>query len=164
MKQLTQIEEWTLKKCGEIIFDSTKDNWELDTSTFDSKIYGRKQLLFIIEDIEGNKFGGYIDSTIDEFQYSLTDWSAFLFSLESNGRLDGMKKFTIKDMLFAFCLFNKSSHRLFKFGRADINIFKKGSGYKHSCEQCAFYYGGNQNTLCGTETFELKRFIVIQMN
>ena len=37
-KQLKQIEEWTGLKCKEILFDSDIDNWEKDTSTFDSKI------------------------------------------------------------------------------------------------------------------------------
>ena len=62
MNQCSQIEEWTTLKCGEIVFDSTKDNWEKETSIFDDCIINKKQLIIIIEDTKGNKFGGYINS------------------------------------------------------------------------------------------------------
>ena len=44
MNQIRQIEEWTKLKCGEILFDSTKDNWSYSSSTFDSKIFFIKSL------------------------------------------------------------------------------------------------------------------------
>ena len=52
-----QLEQWTNKKCGEVIFDSDKDNWSKDTSVFNERIIGKKQLVFLIEDSEGEKFG-----------------------------------------------------------------------------------------------------------
>ena len=170
-KQLTQIEEWTGLKCKEILFDSDIDNWERYTSTFDSKIFGRSKLVFIVEDTEGNKFGGYIDAKIDKYwdwdtgTRCITDSKSFVFSLESNGRLNSMKKFNIEDPEYAFYLFNKSDDYLFEIGTGDISIYKKGSR-KHYCEQYSFNYEGNQNTLCGKvrpKTFELKQFTVIQM-
>ena len=168
MNQLTQIEEWTKLKCGEIIFDSTQDNWEIKTSTFDDRILNKNKLVFIIEDTEGNKFGGYIDAIINKI-FEKPDWKritdpkSFVFSLESNGRLKGMKKFDIKEPRYAFYLFNKSLPGLFSIGDDDIIIYKKGSGRKHYCLQRSFAYERNQNTLCGKEYFELKQFIVIQM-
>ena len=65
MNQFTQIEKWTTLHCDQIIFDSIKDNWEPYSSIFDSQILYKKQLIFIIEDTEGNKFGGYVDAKID---------------------------------------------------------------------------------------------------
>ena len=52
IEEKEQIEEWTNKRCGNIVFDSLKDNWEHHTSEFDSKIFNRNQLLFLIEDEE----------------------------------------------------------------------------------------------------------------
>ena len=114
--QLIQIEEWTGLKCKEILFDSDIDNWSKNSSTFDSKIKGRKQLVFIVEDTEGNKFGGYIDAIIDKYwdfdtQTRITDSKSFVFSLESNGRLNGMKKFNIEYPQYAVGLYNKSDFR-----------------------------------------------------
>ena len=56
----------------------------------------------ICEDFDGNKFGGYINATLDKIHDSVTHDSAedpesFLFSLKSNGRLKGMMKFESKD-------------------------------------------------------------------
>ena len=43
-----QLEDWTGLKCGEIIFDSNKDNWSINISVFDSKIMNKNNLMFII--------------------------------------------------------------------------------------------------------------------
>ena len=140
-------------------------------STFDSKILNKNQLIFIIEDTEGNKFGGYIDSTIDTIydghdRTRITDSKSFIFSLESNGRLNNMKKFNVKEPEYAFCLFDKSDNCLFTIGYLDIIIYKKGSEYKPYCKQNSFNYEGIKTPLCGKDDFdpfELKRFIIIQM-
>ena len=50
LEHLKQIEDWTTLKCGEIIFDSIKDNWSINTSVFDDRILNKKQLVFIVED------------------------------------------------------------------------------------------------------------------
>ena len=53
-EEMKQIEEWTGKKCSEIIFDSDKDNWDVNTSDFDAKIMNKSHLVFVIEDEENN--------------------------------------------------------------------------------------------------------------
>ena len=58
-KQKRQMEEWTGLKCGEIIFDSDQDDWEEITSEFNHKILGKRQLMFVVEDSKGEKFGYY---------------------------------------------------------------------------------------------------------
>ena len=76
---------------------------EKETSIFDSIIYNRNQLLFIIEDTEGNKFESYINTTITTV-YWITDPNAFVlfFSLESNGKLQEPTKFTRRNPQHAF--------------------------------------------------------------
>ena len=144
MNQFIQIEEWTKLKCDEILFDSDVDNWSIDTSTFNSKILNKDKLLFIIEDREDNKFGGYIDSIIDKTSSYITDPKSFIFSIESKGRLNSMKKFDIDKLQYAFRLYNKSSVDLFSIGNCDIYIYKKGCKYKPYCRQSVFNYEGIQ--------------------
>ena len=37
-----QLEQWTNKKCSEVIFDSDKDNWSQNTSVLNERIIGKK--------------------------------------------------------------------------------------------------------------------------
>ena len=65
-KQLTpfdeQFEKWTSLHCEKIIFDSEKDTWKQNSSIFNKRIFGRKQLIFLIEDDRGEKFGYYLNT------------------------------------------------------------------------------------------------------
>ena len=47
-QEIQKLEEWTLLKCSDIIFDSDIDNWSGNTSVFDDKVMNRSQLLFVI--------------------------------------------------------------------------------------------------------------------
>ena len=66
--EMKQLEQWTNKKCGEVVFDSNKDDWSQHTSVFDSRVMNKSNLMFVIEDTNNNKFGGYINSTIDKYE------------------------------------------------------------------------------------------------
>ena len=59
-----QIEKWTGSGCEEVVFDSDIHNWSINTSVFDVKIIGRRQLVFVIEDERGEKFGYYLNTEI----------------------------------------------------------------------------------------------------
>ena len=48
--EFEQLEKWTSKCFGEIIFDSKKHCWKEEKSVFNEKIIGKKQLLFLIEE------------------------------------------------------------------------------------------------------------------
>ena len=45
-----QLEQWTGKKCFYVIFDSDKDNWNVNSSVFDERIQGKSNLAFVVED------------------------------------------------------------------------------------------------------------------
>ena len=105
VNELIQIKQWTNKSFSGIVFDSNRDDWSDKTSVFDRIIFNRSHLLFVIEDEEGNRFGGYVDAVIDNYQLieneylvgeSVTDPKAFVFTLKSNGRMNGMMKFNVK--------------------------------------------------------------------
>ncbi|BFU21534.1 predicted protein [Entamoeba histolytica] len=177
MEEMLQIEEWTNRKVGNILFDSDIDDWNKNTSVFDERVMNKEHIIIIIEDEDGNKFGGYVDSKIDKDGYDINDSKSFLFSLESNGRMKGMKKFDIKEPQYAFCLSNQSNDYLFAFGGGlfglfvfggnDIVVYKENHKTYSRCKQCSFEYEGISKALCGNEYpdnyFTPKRIIVIEM-
>ncbi|GAB1223493.1 hypothetical protein ENUP19_0149G0031 [Entamoeba nuttalli] len=163
-KYIKQLKEWTNRKVGNILFDSDNDDWNKNTSIFEERIMNKEHIIIIIEGEDGNKFGGYVNSKIDEFGY-VNDSQSFLFSLESKGRIEGMKKFDIKYPEDAFWLHNKSDYSLFGNGY-DICVYKENNKIKSYCYQRSFEYKGISNALCGKshpDHFTPKRIIVIEM-
>ncbi|BFU23929.1 TLD, putative [Entamoeba histolytica] len=166
MEEMRQIEEWTNRKVGNILFDSDIDNWNIKTSVFGERIKNKEHIIIIIEDEEGNKFGGYVNSKIDKIYKWIYDSKSFVFSLKSNGRMEGMMKFDIKEPQDAFYLYYQSDDYLFAFGYGDIRIFKENNKTESSCKQHSFEYKGISNTLCGKQLpkyFTPQRIIVIEM-
>ncbi|EMS14795.1 hypothetical protein KM1_334920 [Entamoeba histolytica HM-3:IMSS] len=163
MEEMLQIEEWTNRKVGNIIFDSNIDNWKVSTSVFDQRIINKEYIMVLIEDEEGNKFGGYVNSKIDKVGGYINDSKSFLFSLVSNGRMEGMKKFDIKEPEYAFYLYNQLCDWLFDFGYCDITIGKENDKTRSCCRQLSFEYEGIESLLCGKYNFTPKRIMVIEM-
>ena len=88
-------------ECLDIIFDSNIDNWSANTSVFDDKIKGKKQLVFLIEDEDNEIFGYYLNTQIVEKynKWIETDYKSFEFNLQSkNNRLNKSMKFEIIDL------------------------------------------------------------------
>ncbi|ELP85030.1 hypothetical protein EIN_079620 [Entamoeba invadens IP1] len=163
-QQIDQLEAWTGKKVGCVIFDTNSDDWNKSGSVFGQKILSRKNLAFIIRDTKNNVFGEYVNTAIEQ-ACLIDDDKAFVFSLESNGRLVGMKRFNIKKerKRDAFRLGSEQWEWLFWVGFRDIFVWKKGSEYENFCEQQSFDYEGYQNALCGETNFLVARIIVVQM-
>ena len=65
-QEIETIEEFCDLTLLDVIFDSEYDNWSVSKSVFDQKIFGKENLVFVIEDTEGNLFGGFINSTIND--------------------------------------------------------------------------------------------------
>ncbi|BFU25899.1 Hypothetical protein EHI5A_126860 [Entamoeba histolytica KU27] len=125
----------------------------------------KEHIIIIIEDECGNKFGGYVNEKIDKVGNGyIKDSKSFVFSLESNGRIEGMKKFDTKEPEYAFYLFNQSCGYLFSFGNGhDICVYKEDYKTKSNCTPYSFEYEGISNALCGKKYFTPKRIIVIEM-
>ena len=168
-EEIQQIQTWTQKKIGQILFDSNEDDWKTETSNFDDKLLNKQNLLIVVEDTDGNKFGGFVSSQITQCNNYINDSNAFLFSLQSNGRLNGMKRFEIKDSKKAFLLSSKSEIELFGMGSGYDLCVRKQDAKSHCCcfQSSSFYYHGLTNALVGKSVFvniDLKHFVVIQMN
>jgi hypothetical protein len=176
-EEQNQLEQWTGKKCNEVIFDSDKDNWSQNTSVFDDRVKGKSNLMFVIEDTNNNKFGSYITASIKTTANNEQDSNAFLFSLKSNGRVNGMYKFEIKSngAPRACYLYNKSDGCMFGFGDAgcfNMWIYKENSKGNSGCKPIDSYYdfhGTSEAFLPNCKQgssdikFTPKRFVVIQM-
>ena len=170
-KQKKQLEEWTGLKCSGIVFDSNIDDWNTNTSEFNERIIGKKQLIFLIEDEDGEKFGYYLNTKmIERYYWNETDNKSFEFNLQSNGRLQNPMKFEIKHLEWGgYMLFEKTSVGFISLG--DIYLKKENkknkSHYWHREEN--FNYHGIENALCrktgllSDDEFMPKRILIIQM-
>ena len=171
--QLSQLEEWTQKKIGKILFDSEYDNWEKETTTFHEKLNNHSQLLFIVEDSQHEIFGYYLSTQfISDFnQYKQTSIDSFMFNIQSNGRLDGMKQFKMMKEGNGYYLYNPSEERLCCIG--DIFLMKKqmkSTSLIFQNEYTVHDYNGISSAICGKVPngfgaieFDPIRFKVIQM-
>ena len=168
MNEIKQIEKWTNKKLGEIIFDSNIHSWKRNTSILDSKIIGKSKLLFLIEDERNNLFGYYFDSLIENKYHTKipTNKNSFIFSLRSNGRINGMMKFEIKKTECGLWIHKKDDNLLLSLGYCDIYLYKDNEKFSSYCKQDNndFNYNGYLNVLTGSYNFVPKRFFIIQMN
>ena len=175
-QHVEQLDRWTGLKCGDIIFDSTKHGWSKENNEFRKKIWMKSKICIVIENEDGEIFGCYINSTIDEVGWNIKDEHAFVFNLESNGRHKSPMKFDIKkekcDYAFVLCSDNHfyNSDWLFSCGNSDISIYKENKKSRSCCYQdkgSHFDYRGVEKALVQNpnypNNFTPKRFIVIQM-
>ena len=60
-----QLEQWANKKCSEVIFDTDRDGYPKNkSSTFRDKVMNKNDLIFFVEDENGNRFSEYLHSKI----------------------------------------------------------------------------------------------------
>ena len=89
--------------------------------------------------------------------------------MKSNGRINGMKKFNVKNSNHAFYCHSQSNNRgLVMFGNGDVLIFVEQLKSQSWCHQVDYNYFGETHSLCsngkaGKTEFTPKRFIIIQM-
>ena len=86
--------------------------------------------------------------------------------MKSNGRIEGMKRFEIKNKENAFCFHEKSRDRLIWFcDFGAIGVLLKGKQTESVCNQRDDYvdYQNINNAFCGNNTFTPKRVTIIQM-
>ena len=158
----------------EIIFNSTTDDWSIDTSVFGKKLKGKSNVCIVIEDDRNNIFGGVITKKIgiNHFHH---DKNSFVFSIKRDRKIEPAQ-FMIKEECFStdFFICNEGFEVLFgfglendpnRFGRtfSDICVCKNGSSNHSYCEQKCFNYGDKQNALCGRYTFTAKKIVVFQL-
>lgn len=163
---IEMIERWTNKKIVSVIFDSEVDNWDSGRD-FSNYIIGKSNLLFMINDIQNNRFGGYISSQITRPDTYIADSNAFIFSLNSNGRLSTPTKFNIISQNSAFISITTHERYIFAFGGGyDLKLDKKSTKYMANSNPSSYDFGQNRNILYGKtypDRFTPKRWLVYQM-
>ena len=147
----------------ETIFDSTRDDWKKDSSTFDSIVSNKENLVFLIETTDGISFGGFMKKSITWLNRKIGDADCFLFTNRNNQ----WKKYQIKSInkFDAFQLFSKQDPKLFTFGN-DLIVYKEEMKEKSNVnERNAFFeYGRDRNALIGkVGTFDINRIRIIQL-
>ena len=166
-----QLEEWSGLKCGDILFDSNVDNWNVNTSILNDKIIGKKQLIFIVEHSDNEIFGYYFNTQIIE-KYNErmeTDNKSFQFNLQSkNNRLQSSMQFEINDLQNGgIQLYERNNNILISLG--NIHLHKENDNNNSTCQQNENYFNYHEipNALCGqlweNKYFTTKRILVIQM-
>ena len=167
--EMKQIHIWTNLECREIVFDSQKDNWSIGSSSFNQKIKGKKQLLFLIENTNQEKFGYFLNTNVfgNNNQWIQTDKKSFEFNLKSNGRLEIPLQFEIINTIEGgYKLMNKNDEILIQIG--SICLYKANKSNKSHCNNMNYFdYYGIEKALSGNiypQTFTPKQFFVIQMN
>ena len=158
-KEVDQLKEWIGLRFETILFDSKFIT--LNTKNIFSKmIMNKRHLLFLIEDDQHNKFGGYLHALLDKPDTWIEDNSAFLFSITSNDRLHGMQRFSLPDPQHAFYLSSEINNPLvFLFGNQQeiqVNVLSQPS---YSNLSFGFY----PHVLTGQSDFNLTRLIVIEL-
>ena len=104
--QIKHLRKWTGLQCVDIIFDSQNDHWEFERKILNERIIGKKQLVFLIETIFGEKFGYYLNPQIRKKYITpfdppiQVDKKTFHFNLQSNDKhMNKPMKFEIKNVV-----------------------------------------------------------------
>ena len=168
-KYFPQIEEWTGLRVYNVLFDSTIDQWNGHKSVVNNFIVGKSNLLFLIEDTKGNRFGYFeptqISNTFDSIQQ--TNEHSFHFLLESNGRIKDMWKFENKNHRVGIMLWEQQFDQLITLG--EITLFKQHAVERsYCCQSNNEYYDYHmiKRALCGKTypyTFTPKRITVFEL-
>ena len=136
-------------------------------------VFNREHLVFIMDDVDGNSIGFYLNAKIHQYKYQengrwkggrIADPNAFIFILE-NKTLSSITtdKFMITNECqeMAFRLYKKEFHLLFSIGASDFSIPKRQMRDKCCHQQHSFDYHGSQ--LFKDQQFEVRRIQVLQM-
>ena len=170
LNEVKQLEEWTKLKCGEVLFDSNKDNWEKSTSVLNEKIIGKSKLMFLIEKDNKDLIGYYLNTqVVEKYEKTIpTDSKTFHFSLRSNGRVPDPIKYEIKDVMKGgIGLEYNNDCYLVSIGYIRLKKYHvKHFSFVYNSTPSFFDYHGYENPLTSNyyHHFTPKRIIVIQMN
>nr|BAN40996.1 hypothetical protein [Entamoeba invadens] len=127
-EEVSKIKEWSGKNVTNVLFDSNVDDWGT-SAVFNRKVVGRKEVVVVVEDMKGNKFGGVIFKTIQAEDLNTADPQAFAFVLKTKGKIKGASKFKILEAHtnYAFGCYKDDHPRLFYITNC-IFVMKRGEG------------------------------------
>jgi hypothetical protein len=86
-KEIQLLEKRIERNCENIIFDSEKDKWSMKNFEFWEKIKNKSHFSILIETTEGQKFGCYIESQVNDIGKNIYDSNAFIFNFVDDKQL-----------------------------------------------------------------------------
>ena len=163
--QIGNLEYLIQRKCREVIFDSDVDDWSVESSVFEDRVVGKKDLVFIVEEEEyGSIFGYYHSPVIIDPE---TYWEEYSNFFEFN--LNDERKYESKHNYSDLCLGGKSSKMLISMG--DITLWKKEiknlSDCEESIQRSKYDYGDgtsfslkhvSHQLLCGKANYTIENY------
>ena len=172
--EMTQLEQLVGKYFDEVIFDSTKNNWKINESTFHSQIMNKKNIVILIKSTKNYVFGCSFETTPNENEITSkqyhSDNNAFLFSFQNNE----ISKYPIKDASKALLIHQPTDTILFTVGKyeglairefGDIVLMKEKKNVQSRCYPSSFEYYDQINVFgCDNNYFTVDKFIVLKMN
>ncbi|ELP84690.1 hypothetical protein EIN_173650 [Entamoeba invadens IP1] len=134
LMEAERVENWCGLKIGQVLFDSTTDDWSINKSVFASKLYGISNLLYIITDGTGNKFGAFVSKPFHQQSAWVRDEDAFIFMLKYK-LSQGLKpiEITMNGHEHAFYVFGNDEDELCAFAFGEILVYKKDFRNKSCC-------------------------------
>ena len=135
----------------------------------------------MIEDMNDNVFGVYVNALVNHYQYkeigtsggtNIQDPEAFIFSLKKDGNIVPSTKYLVdfKYHVNAFSLYDQDDIRLFGVGGSDVIITKNDFRNQCSTKPLSYEYNTVENPLRKktnendtSDNFTVKRVRVFQM-
>ena len=165
---LNHLKEWTGLNDGHVIFDSRLNLWSKEGNEFFDLLKDKSNIIIIINDMNGNIFGGFIKNEIKKQNEWIKDENSFLFTLESNERIERMKYEILKEKSDnTFIIFGNDFDYLFQFGFGyDIVVTKQdhADNFYSGVNESSFDFKNVKNPLVEHKTFVISRIVAIQMN
>ncbi|EKE39577.1 hypothetical protein ENUP19_0055G0080 [Entamoeba nuttalli] len=166
---MNEMREWTGRIKMNIIFDSDID--DQNVVCFQRSLMNKPSLYIILFDEKGNIFGGYNRKSISRPGKRMEDKSHFIFSLESNERIDSPIRWFGRGDKPSTCFFlNRETNqigRLCEIGFPDgfISVAKTTISQSGCVNISNKYKGIDNDDLNNTnnEVFKLIRILVVQM-
>ena len=126
-----------------------------DRNNFFANCEGKKNLLFLVKDTKGNKFGGYMSSTlVKNDDLNIKDENSFIFSVQNKKKfkvLNPSKAIHVSSCYLICFGYDSGSNDLY-IGSADGGMYKKDT-----------YGDNNYETTNGNSSFTIDEFKVFEL-
>lgn len=167
-QEMTYVLKWSGMKTYEVL----AEDWYFRTERLMGLIRNKNHIAIIVEDVEKNRYGGYINTYINGIGQPVVDEHAFVFNLQIEGKRE-CEKYEIRDdkdengfkyneMAFIVPEFEKT-HILFQFGEGDIMVFENHAKLWVSRVPKAYKYPVDvANQMESVEYTQVKRIYIVQ--
>lgn len=161
--------KWCNKQQATVLFDSREKGWHKGSKEFEDAVLHHAHLALVVTDMDGNIFGGYTSVPVEKAGEWVNDPSAFVFSLESNGRLPepAMFKMQAQNGNHAVVIYNEYSDFLFQWG-AGFDILVARPDHSVDCNSVtnasSFGYGSIPSPLTGSTSFIPSRIVALELS